>query len=57
MRRRAMRRGRSSCAKVTRPSKVITVPAFGFAELKAAGPHLMLMDVKKALKAGETVTW
>jgi len=36
--------------------KVITVPAFGFAELKAAGPHLMLMDVKKALKAGETVT-
>lgn len=36
--------------------KVITVPAFGFAELKASGPHLMLMDVKKALKAGETVT-
>ena len=25
-------------------------------ELKAAGPHLMLMDVKKALKVGETVT-
>ena len=36
--------------------KVITVPAFGFAELTAAGPHLMLMDVKKALKAGENVT-
>ena len=36
--------------------KVITVPSFGFVELKAAGPHVLLMDVKRALKAGENVT-
>ena len=36
--------------------KVITVPSFGLAELTAAGPHLLLMDLKKPLKAGENVT-
>lgn len=36
--------------------KEITVPSYGFAELNAAGPHLMLRDLKKALKAGENVT-
>jgi copper(I)-binding protein len=36
--------------------KHITVPSFGSAELTAAGPHLMLMDLKKALKAGENIT-
>lgn len=36
--------------------KVITVPSFGFAELTATGPHLLLMDLKKPLKAGESVT-
>jgi periplasmic copper chaperone A len=36
--------------------KEITVPSFGFAELTAAGPHLLLMDLKKALKAGENIT-
>ncbi len=35
--------------------KEITVPSFGFAELKAGGPHLVLMDLKGALKAGENV--
>ncbi len=36
--------------------KHITVPSFGFVELKAAGPHMVLMDLKRALKAGENVT-
>ena len=36
--------------------KHITVPAFGFAELTAAGPHVVLMDLKSALKTGEKVT-
>ena len=36
--------------------KHITVPSFGFAELTAGGPHVVLMDLKSALKAGETVT-
>lgn len=36
--------------------KEITVPSFGFAELTAAGPHLLLMDLKKVLKAGENIT-
>lgn len=36
--------------------KVITVPSFGFVELTAAGPHLALTDLKRALKAGENVT-
>jgi copper(I)-binding protein len=36
--------------------KEITVPSFGFAELTAAGPHLMLMELKKPLKAGENIT-
>ena len=36
--------------------KVITVPSFGFVELTAAGPHAVLMDLKRALKAGENVT-
>ncbi|MDO8679319.1 MAG: copper chaperone PCu(A)C [Acidobacteriota bacterium] len=37
-------------------AKDITVPSYGSLELTAAGPHLMLMDVKQALKAGENVT-
>lgn len=36
--------------------KDITVPSYGSSELKAGGPHLMLMDVKRALKAGDNVT-
>jgi copper(I)-binding protein len=36
--------------------KVITVPSFGFVELTAAGPHVVLMDLKRALKAGENIT-
>ena len=39
-----------------KPVKEITVPSYGFAEFKAGGPHLMLMDLKQALKAGENVT-
>lgn len=39
-----------------KPVKEITVPSYGSTELKAAGPHLLLMDLKKALKAGENVT-
>ena len=33
----------------------LTVPAYGRLELKAGGPHLLLIDVKKPLKAGETI--
>ena len=36
--------------------KEITVPSYGSAELTATGPHVMLMDLKNALKAGENVT-
>jgi periplasmic copper chaperone A len=36
--------------------KHITVPSFGFVELTAAGPHVVLMDLKSALKAGGKVT-
>jgi len=36
--------------------KEITVPSFGFAELTASGPHLVLMELKQALKVGENVT-
>jgi len=39
-----------------KPVKEITVPSFGFAALTASGPHLVLMDVKRVLKAGENVT-
>ena len=39
-----------------KPVKEITVPSFGFAELTATGPHLVLMELKQALKVGETVT-
>ena len=39
-----------------KPAKELTVPAYGSLELTPAGPHLMLMDLKKALKAGDYVT-
>ena len=39
-----------------KPAKELTVPAYGSLELTPEGPHLLLMDVKKALKAGDYVT-
>lgn len=36
-------------------AKYLTVPSYGFLELKAGGPHLLLMDLKRPLKAGETI--
>lgn len=36
--------------------KEITVPSYGYAELTATGPHLLLMDLRKPLQAGENVT-
>jgi len=36
--------------------KEITVPSFGFAELTASGSHLVLTELKQALKVGENVT-
>ena len=38
-----------------KPAKELTVPAYGSLDLTPAGPHLMLMDLKKPLKAGENV--
>ena len=35
--------------------KDLTVASFGFLELKAGGPHVLLGDLKRALKAGETI--
>ena len=37
------------------PVKEIIVASFGSAELKPGGPHVMLMDLKRPLKAGETI--
>lgn len=39
-----------------KPVKEITVPSFGFAELTASGPHLVLTELKQTLKVGENVT-
>jgi copper(I)-binding protein len=39
-----------------RPVEGIDVPAHGSVELKAGSYHVMLMDVKKALNAGDKVT-
>ena len=39
-----------------KPAKELTVPAYGSLELTPEGPHLLLMDVKKALRAGDYVT-
>lgn len=35
--------------------KDLTVASFGSLELKAGGPHVLLGDLKRALKAGETI--
>ena len=39
-----------------KPAKELTVPAYGSLELTAGGPHLVLLDLKRVLKAGENVT-
>ena len=36
--------------------KDITVPSFGYAELKAGGVFLMLSDLKRPLNAGDTIS-
>ena len=38
-----------------RPVKSIPVPAGGTVELKPGGYHIMLLDLKKDLKPGDTV--
>lgn len=35
--------------------KDLTVASFGSLELKAGGPHVLLGELKRALKAGETI--
>jgi copper(I)-binding protein len=35
--------------------KDLTVPSFGSLELKAGGPHLMLLDLRRPLKTGEII--
>jgi copper(I)-binding protein len=36
--------------------KELTVPAYGRAELKPGGVHMRLVDLKKPLKVGDSVT-
>lgn len=38
------------------PVEAIDIPANGQAELKPGGYHIMLIDLKQELKAGETIT-
>jgi hypothetical protein len=47
-----LRQGQGSAAKVV---SSITVSSYGSAELKADGEHLVLVNLKRPLKAGDTV--
>lgn len=47
-----LRKGSGESAK---PVKEITVSSYGFAELKAGEDHLALVNLKRPLKAGDTV--
>jgi copper(I)-binding protein len=38
-----------------KPSKDLTVPSFGSLELKSGEASMLLMDLKRPLKAGETI--
>ena len=38
-----------------RARETLVIPAKGRLELKAGGPHIMLMDLPKGLKAGDTL--
>ena len=46
---------RSSCAKASKATSNITIPAYGSVELKADGPFVLVSELKGQPKAGDTI--
>ena len=46
--------GQSGDARL-KPVEFISVPAYGRVDMEPAGPHLLLLDLKRPLKEGDTV--